>query len=101
MRLIYVISDGRSFRLLVARDNRGNYTGVLEHGDEVEVKSGDLASIIAMIEPFIGNSSKIVISGDAEVKFYRVNDSWLMISRNQLRSLTSLSSRDILTALSG
>jgi len=99
MKVAYIISDGRSFRLLVARRGEGGFMGVLEHGNEVEVKEGDLGSIIAMVDPFIGSSSRISIDGAAKVKFYRIGNGWLMITQGNVRSIGALTSKEILSVI--
>lgn len=99
MKVAYIISDGRSFRLLVARRGEGDFMGVLEHGNEVEVKEGDLGSIIAMVDPFIGSSSRVSIDGAAKVKFYRTNNGWLMITQGNVRSIGALTSKEILSVI--
>jgi len=99
MKVAYVISDGRSFRLLVARREESGFMGVLEHGNEVEVKEGDLGSIIAMVDPFIGSSSRVSIDGAAKVKFYRTNNGWLMITQGNVKSIGALTSKEILSVI--
>jgi len=99
MKVAYIISDGRSFRLLVARRGEGGFMGVLEHGNEVEVKEGDLGSIIAMVDPFIGSSGRVSIDGAAKVKFYRTNNGWLMITQGNVKSIGALTSKEILSVI--
>ncbi|KUO90580.1 MAG: hypothetical protein AT713_04050 [Caldivirga sp. JCHS_4] len=72
---------------------------VLEHGNEVEVKEGDLGSIIAMVDPFIGSSSRVSIDGAAKVKFYRTNNGWLMITQGNVKSIGALTSKEILSVI--
>lgn len=101
MKVIYSITDGRTFRLLVAKRSNDGYTGVLEYDAEVEVKDGDLESVLTLINSFIGSAGKLIITGEVNVKFYKTDRGWLMLNRSQVKILSELTIKDILNALSG
>ncbi|WP_291764996.1 hypothetical protein [Caldivirga sp. UBA161] len=100
MKVIYSITDGRTFKLLVAKRSNDGFTGILEYDAEVEVKDGELESILTLINNFIGSVSKLIITGGADVKFYKTNRGWLMLNRGQVRMLSELTIKDILSILS-
>ncbi|ABW02091.1 hypothetical protein [Caldivirga maquilingensis] len=99
MKVIYSITDGRTFKLLVARRSNDGFTGVLEYDAEVEVRDGDLESVLALINNFIKSTGKLIITGEADVKFYKTDKGWLMLNRGQVSILGELTIRDILNAL--
>ncbi|MGC9136759.1 hypothetical protein [Caldivirga sp.] len=98
MKVIYVITDGRMFRLLIARRDNG-FTGVLEYDAEVEVKDGDLESVLILVNNFIKSVSKIIITGEVDAKFYRTDRGWVMLNRGQVKILNELTINDILSIL--
>ena len=100
MKVIYNITDGRTFKLLVAKRSNDGFTGVLEYDAEVEVKDGDLESVLTLINNLIGSVSKLIITGNADVRFYKTDRGWLMLNRGQVRMLNELTVKDILNALS-